>query len=81
MVKVNCYGDEMFYESAEEAISKYEEMADGAETFEQTRYLNILHDLDEGKSYASDMDGNDMGYDYDEIMDEHDIDSCFAMQI
>ena len=73
MIKVRCYSEDEFFVTKKDAIAFYEEAAINSEGNEQRRYLNILGDLDSDKKEISDYDGDDVGYDFDEVLDNHDL--------
>ncbi len=51
---VKCYGKEKTYHSRKEAIKEFREAADWSEGCERERYMNILLDLYDGKTYCTD---------------------------
>lgn len=53
-VVCKCYGKEKEFNSREEAKKFYWEGALCSEGSEQSRYINILADLDAGKKYCTD---------------------------
>lgn len=63
MVAVIYRGQETFYPSKISAINEIEEIAKKSNEEDQVRYANILRDLDNNSSMASDHDG--------EVMDDH----------
>ncbi len=72
MVAVNYRGQETFYPSKISAINAIEKIAKKSSEEDQVRYANILRDLDNNSSMASDHDGEVMD-DHFTIVNEHDL--------
>ena len=54
MVKTICYGKEKVFETREEAVRFYSECACWSEGSEKERYMNIILDLLNGETVATD---------------------------
>ena len=51
---VKCYGKEQEYKSRKAAIQEFREAAEWSDGCEKERYMNILLDLYDGKTYCTD---------------------------